>query len=196
MITSWPSLTICEDNPPDNSPTKSSYAELWCSCDVSLSKPLINQTRCLWFETQWRSYDITVMNIEGTLLFEMMLRVFHAILIPYAPHYYSIGVYIVYVALYLLLIPMGFGIPISLSMIVRSFVLHLIVIIKSYIWIMSYCLVLAHETMVCAVGIAMFYFRIIVPAIAIKYTCIHVRRIHVKQLLPRLLILLLMSKCR
>ena len=51
------------------------------------------------------------------------------------------------------------------------FVLHLIVIIKSEIWIINHCLGLGHETMVCAVCLAMFLLDRCTAEIFLHYIC-------------------------
>ena len=49
---------------------------------------------------------------------------------------------------YVVYVPSVFILPISLSIILRIFVLHFIIIIKFEIWIISHCLRFGHETMV------------------------------------------------
>ena len=49
-----------------------------------------------------------------------------------------------------------FSLPISLVMIERIYILCLIIIIKSEVWIITHCLGLGHETMVCAVCLFVF----------------------------------------
>ena len=49
-----------------------------------------------------------------------------------------------------------FSLPISLVMIERIYILYLIIIIKSEVWIIIHYLGLDHETMVCAVCLSMF----------------------------------------
>ena len=53
--------------------------------------------------------------------------------------------FIQYVGLYV------FSLPISVVMIERIYILNLIIIIKSEVWTITYCLGLGHETMVSAV---------------------------------------------
>ena len=50
------------------------------------------------------------------------------------------------------------SLPIFLMMTVRMCVLYLIIIIKSEVWRICHCLVLGHETMVCAVCISIFLY--------------------------------------
>ena len=52
-----------------------------------------------------------------------------------------------------------FSLPFSLLMIVRMIVHHLIVIIKSKIWIISYCLGLGNDAIACAVCLSTFLLR-------------------------------------
>ena len=49
-----------------------------------------------------------------------------------------------------------FSLPISLVMIVRIRLLHLIIIIRSEVWPICDCLGLGHETLVCAICPSMF----------------------------------------
>ena len=49
-----------------------------------------------------------------------------------------------------------FSLPISFVMIERIYILILIIIIKSEVWIITHCLGLGHETMVCAVCLSIF----------------------------------------
>ena len=51
-----------------------------------------------------------------------------------------------------------YNLPISLVIIVTIYVIHLIIIITSEVWTTSHCLGLGHETMVCAVCLAMFFY--------------------------------------
>ena len=50
-----------------------------------------------------------------------------------------------------------FSLPISFVMIERIYILCLIIIIKSEVWIITHCLGLSHETMVCAVCLSIFF---------------------------------------
>ena len=50
----------------------------------------------------------------------------------------------------------AFSLPISFVMIERIYILCLIIIIKSEVWTIFHCLVLGHETMVCAVCLSIF----------------------------------------
>ena len=53
-----------------------------------------------------------------------------------------------------------FSLPISFVMIERIHILCLIIIIKSEVWIITYCLGLGYETMVCAVCLSIFLWSI------------------------------------
>ena len=53
-----------------------------------------------------------------------------------------------------------FSLPISLVMIERIFLLCLIIIIKSEVWTITHCLGLGHETMVCAVFLSVFFWKL------------------------------------
>ena len=53
-----------------------------------------------------------------------------------------------------------FHLPISFVMIERTYILCLIIIIKSEVWTITHCLGLGHGTMVCAVCLSMFFFLI------------------------------------
>ena len=50
-----------------------------------------------------------------------------------------------------------FSLPISLVMIDRTFILSLIIIIKSEVWTITHCLGLCHEEIICAVCLSIFY---------------------------------------
>ena len=58
-----------------------------------------------------------------------------------------------YVGLYV------FSLPISLVMIERTYILCLIIIIKSEVWIITHCLGLGHETMVSTVCLSIFFWQ-------------------------------------
>ena len=53
-----------------------------------------------------------------------------------------------------------FSLPISFVMIERIYILCLIIIIKSEVWTITYCLGLGHETMVCAVCLSIFFWAL------------------------------------
>ena len=53
------------------------------------------------------------------------------------------------------------SLPISFVMIERIYILCLIIIIKSEVWTITYCLGLGHETMVCAVCLSIFLLPLI-----------------------------------
>ena len=53
-----------------------------------------------------------------------------------------------------------FSLPISFVMIETTYMLCLIIIIKSEVWIITHCLGLGHETMVCAVCLFIFLWEL------------------------------------
>ena len=50
-----------------------------------------------------------------------------------------------------------FSLPLSLVMIVKVCVLHVIIIIKSQVWTICHCLGLGHETIICALCLSMYF---------------------------------------
>ena len=52
-----------------------------------------------------------------------------------------------------------FSLPISFVMIEMIYMLCLIIIIKSEVWTITHCLGLGHETMVCVVGLSIFFWK-------------------------------------